>query len=270
MTPSSATGRATYSQTLHLSPFPLTFPSPQYLCTITIFTPTLTPPPEFLDIIEALLARNMIHLLDTIFGYLTQQDLQSCFTVSRQWSKYISTTPTLHSRLHAPPSTTDISISSIVLVRPFPRDPLTSITNREQHERKLMRRPPRGRGGQGSGEKRRGESHSSLAHYRQCPRCMSRARVLHHRRSVCMSERCQLDFCVDCFSSWHEDKCWEEKEESENIEVLLAGTQQSRKRLRRLWTTNHVHWFPLSPPNSVCFYVCIDCLFVDFCLFIVC
>ncbi len=69
---------------------------------------------------------------------------------------------------------------------------------------------------------------------RICPVCGKSAKVLNLRRATCLSSNCNFDFCTQCFREWHYGyKC---KNWSKNMveKLLVAGTRQSKKRLKRL------------------------------------
>ena len=73
--------------------------------------------------------------------------------------------------------------------------------------------------------------------HRPCPNCGSPARQLNLRRAVCTKSLCELDFCQNCFRSWHEGPCEEghvQRSPKRKQDSLIAGSHKSKKRLRRL------------------------------------
>lgn len=73
--------------------------------------------------------------------------------------------------------------------------------------------------------------------HRPCPTCGSPARELNLRRTICTNRSCQMDFCQMCFRRWHEGQCAESgdyRSPKRKHSTLIAGSEKSRKRLRRL------------------------------------
>ena len=71
-----------------------------------------------------------------------------------------------------------------------------------------------------------------------CPSCGSPARKLNLRRAVCTRAVCQMEFCQKCFRRWHEGECVQSSvprsPKRSTQHTLIAGSQRSKKRLRRL------------------------------------
>lgn len=172
------------------------------------------------DVLADLIDDGLPAIVESILSLLSPSDLVECMQVSQKWHQMITSMQNLMDKVSSYRTQRQSKAGKKAATHKihYTRQALSSIPLNNQ---KCI-------------------SNHSLSwplpfakhnHHRPCPHCHSPARTLNQRRVEC--PRCKLDFCTNCFCVWHEGECPSRSPKRPQRDGI-AGTQQCKKRLRRL------------------------------------